>query len=125
MALRGFLKASGVNLADLIDLSTHRQLSKKPDTNVEPYTVAQIETLMAACDPYHRLVFTLLLSTGMRMQEGMNLTWEQIKWDTNQIIVRGERGYDAQGTTTVATQGHSQLVAALKVGREVCGTWSR
>jgi integrase/recombinase XerD len=89
--LRGFLMACGVNLTVLIDSATHRRLRKKPDQKTEPYTDEQVNRLLAACTDYYRVVFTLLLSTGLRMQEAMNLTWQQIRWDDNQIFIKGEQ----------------------------------
>lgn len=91
IAVRGFLKrCGGINLTDLIDDDTHRRLRKKPDAHTEPYTKEQVEKLLATADPYYRMVFQLLVSTGLRMAEAMNLTWDQVKWDENEILVKGE-----------------------------------
>ena len=87
--LRGFLRACGLNLSILIDHSAHRRLSRKPEPQTEPYTEEQIERLLANCDPYYRLVFTLLLSTGLRYREASHLTWRQIDWSRNKIRVEG------------------------------------
>jgi len=88
--LRGFLSACGVNLKTLIDSASHKRLNKKPDQNVEPYTQEQLDALFAVCDPYHRNAFLLLLCTGLREREATHLTWRQIKWRENKIVVEGE-----------------------------------
>ena len=69
VAVRGFLKRCGVNVLELIDEDIHKRLRRKPDPHTEPYTVEQIKKLMDAADPYYRMVFLLLLSTGLRMRE--------------------------------------------------------
>ena len=88
--LRGFLSSIGVNLNVLIDKSEHRKMNKKPDANTEPYSDEEIALLLAGCDEYHKVVYTLLLMTGLREQEATHLTWNQIKWTKNKIKIEGE-----------------------------------
>jgi len=88
--LRGWFKYCGVNSDTLIDSATHKRLNKKPDPQTEPYTQDELDALFAGCDLYNRVVFTLLLCTGLREQEATNLTWNQIKWKENKIVVLGE-----------------------------------
>jgi integrase len=89
--VRGFLKGCGVNLAELIDESVHARLRRKPDACTEPYAQDEIDKLLSVCDSYYQLVFTVLLCTGMRYREANHLTWRQIKWDKNIIIVEGQQ----------------------------------
>ena len=91
IALRGFLRNCGVILEKVIEPSTHKRLSTKIEGDTEPYTKEQLEKLIAVCTPYYRMVFTLLLQTGMRFREASHLTWANIKWDKNQLIVPGDQ----------------------------------
>jgi integrase len=89
--IRGFLAAHGVVLSKLIDTATHRKLASKPERHTEPYTPQELDKLTAASDPYHQMVWTLLLSSGMRMSEAMHLTWSNIDFVKNSINVVGEQ----------------------------------
>lgn len=87
--LRGFLASCGVDPSKLINLQTHKNLKKKPQPNRKPFTESQLEKLFAACPEYYKMVFTLLLNTGMRFREASHLTWENINWDEEKIFVPG------------------------------------
>jgi integrase len=54
------------------------RLSAKPDLHTEPYTDRDLEKLFAVCTPYYKVVFTLLLSTGMRFREASHLIWTNV-----------------------------------------------
>jgi integrase len=85
--VRGFLASHGVVLDKLIDSATHRKLSSKPEPHTEPYTQQELDKLMAASTRYYQMVWTLLLSTGMRMSEAMHLTWLNVDFVKNEINV--------------------------------------
>lgn len=89
--LRGFLSSIGINLNVLIDKAEHRKMNRKPDVNTEPYDAEQLETLFLACDPYQLVAFTVLLMTGFRDKEAAHLTWKEIKWKVNKIVLEGEK----------------------------------
>ena len=89
-AVRGFLRVCGVNLTTLIDSATHRRLARKPEAETEPYSEEQIARLMAVYDERHKVIFSLLLTTGMRYREANHLTWRQINWKENKIRVEGQ-----------------------------------
>ncbi|MGF7181472.1 tyrosine-type recombinase/integrase [Tunturiibacter psychrotolerans] len=49
-------------------------------------------SLFAACrDEYDRVVFNLLLQTGLRMSEAMYLDWKHVDFDSKILKVREER----------------------------------
>ena len=89
VAVRGFLKYCGVNVAKVIDQATHRRLAVKVEGNTDPYTQAELDKLFAVCNDYYRTVFTFLLSTGMRYREANHITWADIDWQRGIINVRG------------------------------------
>lgn len=125
--VRGFLRNSGVLVEMLIDPSTHKRLSGTPEANTEPYTRAQLEKLFAVCTPYYRMVFTLLLSTGMRFREASHLTWANVKWDEGKIFVPGDQRVTNRGRVKLfqskSRKGrkipmYASLRAALEAWRE-------
>ncbi|MGB6689953.1 MAG: site-specific integrase [Terracidiphilus sp.] len=63
----------------------------KPDANTDPYTQAELDRLFAACDDYHRTVFTFLLQTGLRYREASHLLWTNIDFARGVINVPGEQ----------------------------------
>ena len=69
VAIRGFLRSCGVQVEKVIDAATHKRLSTKPDDNTDPYTQAELDRFFAACDDEYQLIFTFLLSTGLRLPE--------------------------------------------------------
>jgi integrase len=87
ISLRGFLRNVGVDVNKAIEPSTHKRLSEKPDEDTTPYTPAQLAKLFPVCTPYYRMVFGLLLQTGMRFREASHLTWANVLWEKNQIFV--------------------------------------
>jgi integrase/recombinase XerD len=97
--VRGFLQNSGIDLKTLIDPATHKRLKVKPEAVTEPYTQTQLEKLFAVCTPYYRMVFTVLLHTGMRFREANHLTWANVKWGENKIFVPGEQRITHKGKT--------------------------
>ena len=101
IALRGFLRNSGVDVDKIIEPSTHKRLSTKPDEDTTPYTPEQLEKLFAVVTPYYKMVFQLLLATGMRFREASHLVWANILWDRNQIFVPGEQRITNRGKAKV------------------------
>jgi integrase/recombinase XerD len=95
--VRGFLRRQGVKVDELIEDAVHKQLKKKPDIHTDPYTDAELEKLFAVASPYYRMVFTLLLQTGMRFREASHLVWTNVKWDENKIFIPGEQRITNKG----------------------------
>lgn len=95
--LRGFLASCGVAVGNLIDAATHKQLKAERGVNTEPYTEAELKKFFAVCTPYYRVVFTLLLATGMRFREANHLLWSNIKWDERKITIPGRQRINKGG----------------------------
>jgi integrase/recombinase XerD len=51
------------------------------------YHPDELQRLFAACTPYQRLILTVLLNTGLRMQEAMYLRWPDIDFSYKKIHV--------------------------------------
>jgi integrase len=82
VSLFGFLKWLNIDT---------KQLAEKPPSYTERavvvYDSADLQTLFAICNPYQRLVFEVLLKTGLRMQEAMYLTWPNIDFRGRKLYV--------------------------------------
>lgn len=95
--VRGFLRKHGVDVDTLIDDSDHKRFIQQPDPKTTAYTKEEIEKLLAVCTPYYKMVFTLLLHTGMRFREANHLVWKNVKWEGNYILVPSEQSITNKG----------------------------
>ncbi|MGB9415100.1 MAG: site-specific integrase [Acidobacteriaceae bacterium] len=92
------------------------------EKDVEVYSRADLKALFAACKTqYAKVVFKLLLQTGLRMQEAMNLGWHNVDFHAKVIRVREHR---ASGATIKDRAERSvpltdDLAATLKTWRKV------
>ena len=73
-----------------------KKLAKHPpsysEKEVETYSAKQMKALFDACTrQYDRVVFNLLLKTGLRMSEATHLDWQHVDFDSKVIKVREER----------------------------------
>jgi integrase len=57
------------------------------------YTDDELEAFLAACSPFHSLVFHTLLMAGLRKQEMENLEWPDINFTTGTLSVRGKKTF--------------------------------
>ena len=92
------------------------------EKEVEIYNRQELKTFFAACKTdYSRVVFKLLLQTGLRMREAMHLGWHNVDFHAKVIRVRENR---AAGSTIKDRSERSvpipdDLLAALKAWRKV------
>jgi integrase len=73
-----------------LDIDTKKLADRPPsftERAVVVYHPADLRTLFTACDPYQRLIFEVLLKTGLRMQEAMHLTWPDIDFREKKLRV--------------------------------------
>ncbi|MGO9323542.1 MAG: tyrosine-type recombinase/integrase [Terracidiphilus sp.] len=89
IALRGFLRRSGVDVDKVIDESTHAKFAEKAKSTVkvDGYDDADLDTLLTACDDYHWTVFQFLRYTGMRYREANHMTWEWVDFQKGVIKI--------------------------------------
>jgi integrase len=52
----------------------------------------EVNRLLAAVEPEHRLPLQLLYGTGLRLMEGLRLRVKDIDFERNQIVVHGGKG---------------------------------
>jgi integrase len=122
----GFLKWSGVNTKPLAEGAP-----KFTEKDVEVYDPEELKTFFdSITDQYHRIVFEVLLKTGLRMQEAMYLEWHNVnfRWGTLTVTSKDDLGFDIKDRAERTLPIPAELVEQLKVwkkthrGRLVLGT---
>ena len=56
-------------------------------------TAKELKRFFEACSPWERRVFTIMLLSGMRKGELMNLEWEDVHLDLGVILIRAKEGW--------------------------------
>jgi integrase len=109
-----------------------KKLGKVPGSNktitpeylekeVSTYTPNQMKSLFAACrDDYDRVVFNLLLKSGLRMAEAMHLDWFHVDFESKVIRVREDRrvGQRIKDKTERSVPMPDDLIELLQAWRE-------
>jgi integrase len=115
----GFLKWAGVSTKELAERAP-TYTEKQP----EAYRKQEMQQFFAfVTTPYHRMVFQMLLKTGMRMQEAMYLEWFQIDSE-NRILKVVERDADGKRIKDGAERTlplPADLIEQLKAWKETHG----
>jgi integrase len=112
----GFLTWAGID--------TKRLAQKAPsftEKAVEVYRTDELTKLFASLtDPYHQIVFKVLLKTGLRMQEAMFLEWHQFDFKSGTLTVRerNEDGFEIKDRAERMLPIPADLIKALKVWKE-------
>jgi len=70
--------------------------------------------------PYHRIVFEVLLKTGLRMQEAMYLEWHNFNFQSGTLTVRtkDDLGFDVKDRAERTLPIPADLIGELKVWKE-------
>jgi integrase len=98
---------------------------------VEVYKADELKKFFASLtDPYHRIVFGVLLQTGLRMQEAMHLQWHQIDFAAATLTVRerNEDGFEIKDRAERTLPIPARLIGQLQkwkkgyVGKLLLGT---
>jgi integrase len=115
-------------------VDTKKLAERAPDfteKDVEVYDPAELKRLFdSLTDPYHRIVFEVLLKTGLRMQEAMFLRWPDFDFrhGTLKVTARNEDGFDVKDRAERTLPIPADLIEHLKewkkehTGRLVLGT---
>jgi integrase len=126
VSLFGFLKWCGVNTKPLAESAP--EFTEK---DVEVYEPQKLKKLFKSItDPYHRIVFEVLLKTGLRMQEAMYLEWHNFNFHRGTLTVttKDDLGFDikdrAERTLPIPADliEHLTVWKATHTGRLVLGT---
>lgn len=113
----GWLKWAGVDT---------RKLAAKAPTYTQAipkaYKRDELSTFFASLEnPYHRIVFSVLLKTGLRMQEAMHMRWTDIDWGRKLLTVaaRDREGETIKDRAERKVPIPNDLLAELKRWRKV------
>jgi integrase len=119
VSLFGFLKWLGLDV---------KKLAERPpsytEKEVEIYEPEDLKILFDACNQYQRVIFELLLKTGLRMQEAMNLEWVNV--DFRRKIIKVREQLDTDTGTNVRIKDRAErsvplpddLAATLKAWKD-------
>jgi integrase len=84
--VKAFLVDCGVSIAAL-----GRNAPKYDKTLPEIYEPSELKTFLNSLkDPYHLLIFSLLLKTGLREQEAMYLEWSDISFPAQTLTIHSK-----------------------------------
>ena len=115
----GFLSWAGVD--------TKKLTAKAPtftEKAVEVYRADELKTFFASLSsPYHRIVFEVLLKTGLRMQEAMHLEWHQLDFKAGTLTVRerNEDGFEIKDRAERTLPIPADLIRHLRAWKEEHG----
>jgi integrase len=115
----GFLKWAGVDTKKLA-----QRAPSYTKRDVETYGSDELKAFFASLDDdYHRIVFEVLLKTGLRMQEGMFLEWTDVDFARAVIHVRekDDLGFSIKDKAGRTVPIPDDLVKRLKVWKEAHG----
>jgi integrase len=112
----GFLTWAGVNTKKLAERAP--AYTQKAVEVYRPEELAQFFCHLTI--PYHRIVFEVLLKTGLRMQEAMYLEWHQIDFARGTLTVRERNGdgFEIKDRAERTLPIPSDLIAHLKKWKE-------
>jgi integrase/recombinase XerD len=84
-----------------------RIIGSNPISDVKPLKVRQkrfrrilsgeeIDRLLEASSPIYRPVWYCFLTTGLRKNELVNLTWDDIDWESREMLVQAKDGFSTK-----------------------------
>ena len=83
--------------------------------NIDPLSADELDQVLAAMKPYQKPLFTCLAWTGARPDEMFALLWEDVKFDSNEIIINKGRVRGAEGTPKTRSSNRViHMVAIVK-----------
>jgi integrase len=86
MSVKAFLRGCGLS-----ETVKGKKAPKYDKTLPEIFETGDLNPFFASLsDPYHRVVFNLLLKTGLREQEAMYLEWEDISFPTKTVTIHSK-----------------------------------
>jgi integrase len=116
VAIFGFLKWRGVDTKPFAERPP--SYTKK---DVEVYGPEELKTLFESItNPYHQIVFAVLLKTGLRMQEAMYLEWHNVNFQRGTLTVtaKDDLGFDVKDRAERTLPIPADLVEHLRVWKE-------
>ena len=119
ISLFGFLKWAGINTKSLVE-----RAPKYTKKEVEIYEPKELKVFFDSLkQPYHRIVFEVLLKTGLRMQEAMFLEWHNFNFDRGTLTLRDRNadGFEIKDRAERTLPIPADLIEHLEQWKEVHG----
>ena len=116
LSIFAFLRWTGVDTKKII----HRA-PEFTEKAVEIYRPEDLKKFFGSLTaPYHKIVFQVLLKTGLRMQEAMHLTWDQFDFVRGTLIVRerDENGFVIKDKAERVLPVPKELISKLKAWKK-------
>lgn len=112
LSIFAFLRWTGIDTKKII-----ARAPEFTEKTVEVYRPEELKRFFdSLTDRYHRIVFQVLLKTGVRMQEGMHLTWDQFDFvrGTLKVRERDENGFIIKDKAERVLPIPAELINELK-----------
>jgi integrase len=84
----------GANPVGLLDHSERPNTSDESAKRI--LTAAELDRLLAAIEPEHRLIFELIAETGVRLSEALGIVWSEVDFDGESLTLTHQLGRDAK-----------------------------
>jgi integrase len=90
------------------------QLSKVKPGPQPCWTLEELESILAAARPVYLKALTILAETGMRVGELKHLTWQDVDFAANVLLIRPKEGWKPKTGGQRAIPISERLLAVLK-----------
>lgn len=92
-ALYKYMQREGYDVENPVKYESRPKIAKTLPTTISMQTLL---TGWSKTTGELHMIITILMTTGIRLQECLDLTWDDIKWEDKKIIVRGKGNKDRQ-----------------------------
>lgn len=126
--LRQILECAADQYGFTSPLANYKPL-KVRKTDVNPFSLTEVQRIIAACRPDFKDYMTIRFLTGMRTGEAHGLKWKYVDFERRYILIRetqvlGEDEYTKTDQSQRDIQMSQPLFEALKRMYEATGKWS-
>lgn len=84
----------------------------------QPYSVREIDALIAVAEPAERVMVLLGAHAGLRISEMVSLSWSDIDWERSSLRVVGKGGKRASVNLSVRLEGELKALYKLNDARK-------
>lgn len=86
-----YLKREGYAVENPVKYESRPKVAKRIPTTIDHNTMMQA---WRKTDGELHTIMTILITTGVRIQECLDITWDDIRWEDRKIIIHGKGGND-------------------------------
>lgn len=77
----------------------------------DPLSLVELVALMDASDPKHRAMWAVGAGQGLRPSELVRVRWEDVRWETRTLLVRGTKTEESAAEIPLTPIAHRELQA--------------